>query len=266
MFDMRKRNATRLRVLCALFAGAGLLAAVPQAGALGVREEEEPVQETVNETAEDQVTQDQEPDADEEPPAQDDAEPETEPEADEMEPAESPAESAAASEAEGDDERDDPAPDEQPVPPGDMEDMTDMIVVEDLVFDIHRAPIELPTPTSARELAVRIEADRRLLSELRKEIPYDRAEAELYLRRIRELAAISDPVSLVPMANNVIRQAPALFEWLETEYDDPDERARDYYIGGSWAFHRRFEAFRKAVLLTVIRRLDAVGDLLQGDQ
>ena len=142
----------------------------------------------------------------------------------------------------------------------------EVIAVEEIFLDIHRAPIALPESMTARDLAVQIEADRRLLAELRKEIPYDRAEAELYLRRIRELAAISDPVALVPVANNVIRQAPALFEWLETEYDDPDERARDYYIGGSWAFHRRFEAFRKAVLLTVIRRLDAIGYILQGDQ
>ncbi len=142
----------------------------------------------------------------------------------------------------------------------------EVIAVEEIFLDIHRAPIALPESMTPRDLAVQIEADRRLLAELRKEIPYDRAEAELYLRRIRELAAISDPVALVPVANNVIRQAPALFEWLETEYDDPDERARDYYIGGSWAFHRRFEAFRKAVLLTVIRRLDAIGYILQGDQ
>lgn len=182
-------------------------------------------------------------------------------------------ETAADDEAdEAPDEADDEAPDDdesavtEDEPAADDDESPDLIAIEDIFFDIHRAPIALPESMTARDLAVQIEADRRLLAELRKEIPFDRAEAELYLRRIRELAAISDPVALVPVANNVIRQAPALFEWLETEYDDPDERARDYYIGGSWAFHRRFEAFRKAVLLTVIRRLDAIGYILEGDQ
>ena len=148
--------------------------------------------------------------------------------------------------------------DEDPVP---------HIDVEQIMLELERAPIVFERPEDARSLSVRIEADRRLLAELRKQIPTDRTEAELYLRRIRDLAAISDPVSLVPLANNVIRQAPLLFEWMETEYDDPEERARDYYVGGSWAFHRRFDTFHRAVLLTVIRRLDTVGDLLrQGDQ
>lgn len=145
------------------------------------------------------------------------------------------------------------------------ENAVDRIVIDDVIIDIGRAPIEYEWPGGGADLEVRLEADRRLLAELRKSIPMDRIEAKLYLRRIRELAAVSDPVSLVPLANNVIRQAPALYEWLETEYDDPEERARDYYIGGSWAFHRRFEAFRKAVLLTVIKRLDVVSDRLQGE-
>ncbi|TVQ26547.1 MAG: hypothetical protein EA382_05175 [Spirochaetaceae bacterium] len=138
----------------------------------------------------------------------------------------------------------------------------DVITVDDFALRIERPPIAFDNPRDARRLAIQIEADRRLLNELRKQIPDERVEAELFLKRIRELAAISDPVFLVPLANNVIRQAPLLFEWLETEYEDPDERIRDYYIGGSWAFHRRYEAFRNAVMVTVIRRLDAVGDYM----
>ncbi len=147
----------------------------------------------------------------------------------------------------------------------DAEGATDSISVEDIVIQIDRAPIAMDTPDAVRSLMVRVESDRRLLAELRKQVPHDRLEAELYLKRIRELAAISDPIRLVPMANNVIRQAPALFEWLETEYDDDDERARDYYIGGSWAFHRRFEAFKNAVMLTVINRLDTLAYYVQNN-
>ncbi len=164
------------------------------------------------------------------------------------------------------DDADDPDKHDDEDDPDEPEDALDVIVIDELLFDIGRAPIDYDWPAGARELEVRLEADRRLLAELRKSIPRDRHDVELYLRRIRELAAISDPVSLVPLANNVIRQAPALYEWLEREYDDPEEQMRDYYIGGSWAFHRRFETFRKAVLLTVIKRLDVVSELLEGDQ
>ena len=164
----------------------------------------------------------------------------------------------------GDDAPDDAADD---TPDDDADDAADepngdVITFDDFAIRIERPPIAFDNPRDARTLAVQIEADRRLLNELRKQIPDERIDAELFLKRIRELAAISDPVYLVPIANNVLRQAPLLFEWLETEYEDPDERIRDYYIGGSWAFHRRYEAFRNAVLITVIRRLDAVGDYL----
>lgn len=146
-----------------------------------------------------------------------------------------------------------------------VDDATDVISIDEMVIQIDRAPIAMDTPDAVRSLMVRVESDRRLLAELRKQVPHDRLEAELYLKRIRELSAISDPIRLVPMANNVIRQAPSLFEWLETEYDDPDERARDYYIGGSWAFHRRFEAFKNAVMLTVINRLDTLAYYVQNN-
>ena len=160
----------------------------------------------------------------------------------------------------GDDAPDDAADD---TPDDDADEPNgDVITFDDFAIRIERPPIAFDNPRDARTLAVQIEADRRLLNELRKQIPDERIDAELFLKRIRELAAISDPVYLVPIANNVLRQAPLLFEWLETEYEDPDERIRDYYIGGSWAFHRRYEAFRNAVLITVIRRLDAVGDYL----
>jgi hypothetical protein len=203
----------------------------------------------------DGIDPDPEVDIDIEPDVDPDAEPEVEPDiidADESEPTEPDAE-------EPEPDADDPEPVDEDVLPA--------IDVEQLILELERAPIVFDRPSDARSLAVRIEADRRLLAELRKQIPTERTEAELYLRRIRDLAAISDPVSLVPLANNVIRQAPLLFEWMETEYDDPEARARDYYVGGSWAFHRRFDTFHRAVLLTVIRRLDTVGDLLrQGDQ
>ena len=242
----------------------GLLAMAPGVAARGVVEVDEEAERASQHAVDDDAPADAPADAEPERQA-DDAPPENGPP--EPEPEEDPSDGVepdAEIEPETDPDAVDPDPDE-PEPAVDEAEPT--IDVERLMLELERAPIMFDRPADARRLSVRIEADRRLLSELRKPIPTDRIEAELYLRRIRDLAAISDPVLLVPLANNVIRQAPLLFEWMATEYDDPEERARDYYVGGSWAFHRRFDAFHRAVLLTVIRRLDAVGDLLlQGEQ
>ena len=244
----------------------GLLAMAPGVAARGVVEVDEEAERASQHAVDDDPPADAPADAEPERQA-DDAPPENGPPEPEPEPEEDPSDGVepdAEIEPETDPDAVDPDPDE-PEPVVDEAEPT--IDVERLMLELERAPIMFDRPADARRLSVRIEADRRLLSELRKPIPTDRIEAELYLRRIRDLAAISDPVLLVPLANNVIRQAPLLFEWMATEYDDPEERARDYYVGGSWAFHRRFDAFHRAVLLTVIRRLDAVGDLLlQGEQ
>ena len=293
---MRRPTLAVSRVVFALLLAIGFLAAAPGLAARGISEDDEETErasqhseeeEPAGEVAElerqaedappeegppepdpdvdpaDGVDPDPEIDLEIEPEIDPDAEPEVEP--DIVDPDDPDPDDPDPDDPDPDDpDPDDPDPDDpDPVD----EDPAPDIDVEQLMLELERAPIVFDRPADARTLAVRIEADRRLLSELRKPIPTSRIEAELYLRRIRDLAAISDPVSLVPLANNVIRQAPLLFEWMETEYDDPEARARDYYVGGSWAFHRRFDAFHRAVLLTVIRRLDTVGDLLQqGDQ
>ncbi len=245
------------RWVCATYVVLGLLLAASPVVALGIGETEEretEERENANDRPDDPAPAEESDPGDRDERVEDNGDSETPPdESDEPQP--------ERNDIENDNESFD-EPDEEEAAD---EDALDRIVIDDVIIDIGRAPIEYEWPGAGADLEVRLEADRRLLAELRKSIPMDRIEAKLYLRRIRELAAISDPVSLVPLANNVIRQAPALYEWLETEYDDPEERARDYYIGGSWAFHRRFETFRKAVLLTVIKRLDVVSDRLQGE-
>ena len=101
-----------------------------------------------------------------------------------------------------------------------------------------------------------LEADRRLLAEIRKEIPQDRSEAEVYLTRLKALASRSDPVRLVPLVNRVLKNAPIFYDWLDTPFQTAEEQITEYYIGGARAFHYSLENFKSAVLLTVINRLE----------
>ena len=120
-------------------------------------------------------------------------------------------------------------------------------------------------PLASRELDLllqRIEADRRLLGELRKELPQDRAEAELYLARLRILAGQSDPVRLSPLANKLMLQSRTFFDWVENEYETPEERVQDYYIGGARGFYVVMEEFKREAMFIVINRLDIASQLL----
>ncbi len=106
------------------------------------------------------------------------------------------------------------------------------------------------------ELPNLLETDRRLLSEIRKEVPENRREAEVYLHRLRDLAAASDPMRLVPLANRVLDNSTIYFDWLNTEYENQDERIMEYYVGGARGFSFALDNFRNAVLYTIINRLD----------
>lgn len=113
------------------------------------------------------------------------------------------------------------------------------------------------------DFALRLEADRRLLAEIRKNVPEEKVEAETYLSRFKELAAQSDPVRLVPLANRVLSQAPIYLEWLDREFESEEERVTEYYMGGASGFHFALDNFKNAVLLTVINRLDIAARLIR---
>ena len=108
-----------------------------------------------------------------------------------------------------------------------------------------------------------IEADRRLLSELRKNVPDNRMEAEIFLTRLKDLAERADPVRLAPKANRVLEQAPIYYDWLETEFESAEEEIYEYYVGGAQGFSRALEEFKNAVLMTVMNRLDTAARALQ---
>ena len=108
----------------------------------------------------------------------------------------------------------------------------------------------------------RLDSDRRLLSELRKEVPEALTEAESYLVRLKSLSESSDPVRLVPLANRVLAQAPIYFAWLGREFEDADERTMEYYVGGARGFNIALETFKDAVMFTIIQRLDVAAKLI----
>ena len=119
-----------------------------------------------------------------------------------------------------------------------------------------RNPGRILRSVDAADLTEKLDADRLLLSEIRKDVPEAREEAELYLIRLKELAAKSDPVRLVPLFDRVLDQAPIYFKWLETEYENQDEQITEYYVGGARGFAFAMDNFRSAVFLVIMNRLD----------
>ena len=119
-----------------------------------------------------------------------------------------------------------------------------------------RNPKRILDTVDVVSLAKKLEADRLLLSEIRKDVPDAREEAELYLERLKELSGKSDPVRLAPLFDRVIDQAPIYFKWLETEYDNPDEQVTEYYVGGARGFAFAMENFKSAVFFVIMNRLD----------
>lgn len=118
-------------------------------------------------------------------------------------------------------------------------------------------------PIDINQFIDSLEADRRLLVEIRKEVPTTRREAENYLARLKELSALSDPVRLVPLANRVLSQAPIYFDWVDGEFESQEEQVAEYYIGGARGFHFALEAFKSAVMFTLINRLDIAARLIR---
>ncbi len=112
-----------------------------------------------------------------------------------------------------------------------------------------------------------MEADRLLLAEIRKDLPDKRSDADLYLKRLKDLAGQSDPVHLVPKVNRLIEQEPIYYDWLEknanAQGQNQGQSASEYVVGGARGFVIAFQDFQNALLLTVINRLDIAERALQ---
>jgi predicted nuclease with TOPRIM domain len=103
-----------------------------------------------------------------------------------------------------------------------------------------------------------LEADRQLLTELRKDLPETRAEAEAQLDRIQRLALSSDPARLGQIVDRVSDAAPAFLDWRFTEFGSTQEASQAYVNTGANAFDSTMNEFRSAVLLAVANRLDGL--------
>jgi hypothetical protein len=108
------------------------------------------------------------------------------------------------------------------------------------------------------DLYAPMEADRLLLSELRKELPPTRVEAEAYLQRLEQLALLSDPVRLASLAARVRDAAPSFLDWRETQFSTQEEAAAEFVRSGASAFQATLTEFRNAIMLTVANRLDSL--------
>ncbi len=108
-----------------------------------------------------------------------------------------------------------------------------------------------------------LEADRKLLIDLRKPIEdLTRSEAEVHIRRVRDLAIASNPSGLGQLADRLGEEAPAFLEWRESEFGSTEEATRSFVESGASAFTDTLEEFEDRVLLSVSNRLDGLLSLL----
>ena len=131
-----------------------------------------------------------------------------------------------------------------------------IVRADDAAVPAPRNPKRILDSVDIAGLSDKLATDRLLLSEIRKDVPEAREEAELYLERLKELAERSDPVRLAPLFDRVIDQAPIYFKWLETEYENQDEQITEYYVGGARGFAFAMENFKSAVFFVIMNRLD----------
>ncbi len=107
-----------------------------------------------------------------------------------------------------------------------------------------------------------LEADRKLLFELRKSLPETRPEAEAQLGRIRDYALTSDPQGLGQLVDRVDETAPAFLDWRFGEFATTAEFSAAYVETGANAFDSSFEELRSEALRTVANRLDGLLTIL----
>lgn len=107
-----------------------------------------------------------------------------------------------------------------------------------------------------------LEADRKLLFELRKSLPETRSEAEAQLDRIRDYALTSDPQGLGQLVDRVDETAPAFLDWRFGEFATTAEFSAAYVETGANAFDSSFEELRSEALRTVANRLDGLLTIL----
>ena len=107
-----------------------------------------------------------------------------------------------------------------------------------------------------------LESDRKLLNELRKDLPETRPEAEAQLDRIRSYALGSDPARLGQLVDRLDESIPTFLDWRFGEWESTQEFSQAYVDTGANAFDSSMQEFRSEVLLSVANRLDGLLTIL----
>ena len=131
--------------------------------------------------------------------------------------------------------------------------------LQEQVTDLENRPPVLDVE-GLDQLQDQLEADRLLLVELRREDPETREDAEHYWATIKRIAVKSDP-ALSPKADEVTRDLPAYYDWIEREFVSTREAQISYLLTGAAAYGESVDGFWSAFLMVVIDRIDALGRL-----
>jgi len=125
------------------------------------------------------------------------------------------------------------------------------------------------TLTQVKRIVSKLDNDRLLLIELRKDLPETRAEAKDYWSNVKRLAVKSDP-ALGPSVDKIIVQIDAYFDWIEA-MPGGDATSEEiliwlideyFYVYAAYRYSDAIEAFQKEALLVVVTHIDIAVELI----
>ena len=125
------------------------------------------------------------------------------------------------------------------------------------------------TLTQVKRMVSKLDNDRLLLIELRKDLPETRAEAKDYWSNVKRLAVKSDP-ALGPSVDKIIVQIDAYFDWIEA-MPGGDATSEEiliwlideyYYLYAAYRYSDAIEAFQKEAHLVVVTHIDIAVELI----
>lgn len=125
------------------------------------------------------------------------------------------------------------------------------------------------TLTQVKKIVSKLDNDRLLLIELRKDLPETRAEAKEYWSNVKRLAVNADP-ALGPSVDKIIVQIDAYFDWIDA-MPGGDATSEEiliwlldeyYYVYSAYRYSDAIEAFQEGALLVVVTHIDMAVELI----
>ena len=114
------------------------------------------------------------------------------------------------------------------------------------------------------ELADRLDADRLLLLDFRKDLPEDEDDARAFWANIRVLAARSDP-SLAPLVDRVARTVPHYFRFVNQDFTSTLEAQLSYQLLAA-GYDAAKDEFWHTFMTVLSDRLDSLARLAVSQQ